>query len=197
MGPLPAFAGGLYAERLDPAPAVRFDSRMKRFCLLFLMLCSAAAWAGFGDFDFVAEGKLLDTDSHHQGDKKKTTTDWAYHVTLLNKSAKDYGPLKLEYIVFVKQVHAGSKGGGSHLVRTKGETKVEGAKSHAKFDFQTDTVMLTKTQLEPGWEYTNGARGRAADSLGGIWVRVMDGATQVGEFSSPPDLSLKEKWDAK
>jgi hypothetical protein len=170
---------------------------MKRLAALAFLFCSSVAFAELSDFDFTAEGKLLDQKVANKGDKKETTATWAYDVTLSNKSVKDYANLKIKYIVFVKDVKEGAKTPESKTARSTGEASADAIKAHAKFSFQTNKVELKKTQLAAGWTYTNGARARAADSLAGVWIRIYDGDKQVGEFCDPAGVMYKEHWDAK
>ncbi len=171
---------------------------MKRLALLAILFgIRSVAFAELSDFDMTAEGKMMEQSVSTESDKKKTSQEWAYDVTMVNKSAKDYGNLKIKYIIFIKDAKEGGKPGDTRLVRKQGETTADAIKAHAKFAFQTNKVEVKKTQLQGGWTYVNGARPRAADSLAGIWVRVYDGDKQVAQFSNPPTIQTREKWDTK
>ena len=169
---------------------------MKTLAALLFLICSSVAFAQLSDFDITAEGKLLGQNVSSKTDKRETAQEWAYDVTMANKTLKDYPNLKIKYIVFVKEVKEGSKTGESSISRNPGET-TGAIQPHAKFNFQTNKVSLSKTQLKGDWTYANGARPRSADSLAGIWIRVYDGDKQVGEYINPPTLTSKAHWDAK
>ena len=65
---------------------------------------------------------------------------------------------------------------------------------HEKKNLATEAVEITKHHLAGGWVYTSGAKPKADDALGGLWVRVMQGGQQFSEYANPSTL-LKEKWE--
>lgn len=161
-----------------------------------LMIMAHADLSSFSDFDFTVQPKVQDKDSKTVGDKQKQDAHWAYDVTADNKSARDYTDVEFQYIIFRKEALVGNKSGASRMVRKTGSAKAPAVAAHGRFNFTTEPVLIEKTQLAPGWRYRNGANPRDFDSLQGIWIRVLAGGKQVGEFTAPSDLGNREKWDA-
>jgi hypothetical protein len=152
--------------------------------------------SSFSDFDFTAQPKLQDKDSKTVRHEKKNEETWAYDVTAENKSARDYADVEFQYIIFRKEAMVGNKSGASKMIRKTGSAKAPAVASHGRFTFTTDTILIEKTQLAAGWHWRNGANPRDWDALAGIWIKVLSGGKQVGEFTAPSDLGTREKWDA-
>jgi hypothetical protein len=162
-----------------------------------LVICAYADLSSsFSDFDFTVQPKTLGKESKVVGDKQKQDANWAYDVTADNKSTRDYADVEFQYILFRKQALIGNKSGASRMVRKTGSVKAPAIAAHGRFTFTTESIMIEKTQLAPGWHYRNGANPRDYDSLQGIWIRVLAGGKQIGEYTSPADLGNREKWDA-
>jgi hypothetical protein len=160
-----------------------------------LLIIAHADLSSFSDFDFTAQPKLQDKSSKAVKHEQVQQENWNYDVTAANKSANDYANVEFKYIIFRKEALVGNKSGASKMIRKTGSIKAPAVAAHGRFTFSTEPIMIEKTQLV-GHYWKNGANTRDWDSLAGIWIKVMVGGKQVGEFTSPADLGNREKWDA-
>lgn len=149
------------------------------------------------ELEITAQSKLLEKDTKTINNVKETVEQWAYDVGVTNKTAKDFANVQVKYVIFVKDEKEASGGTDARTVRTPGSTTLASIKGRLRADFQTTKVNLVKTQLQGGYIYTNRGRPRSSDSLSGIWIRIYDGGKMISEFSNPPALATKEKWEGK
>ena len=123
--------------------------------------------------------------------------DWAYKVTIENKSFKDLDNVEIKYIIFMQPKMA-DKGSlkKAPLVRNVGEQKLASLKNFEKFTFETSVVTRTSVQLQPGYVWTSGSGNRGArDLLSGLWVRIFVNGQQVMESVEPPSIKTAEAWE--
>lgn len=141
--------------------------------------------------------KILDSNMGKvgAGQVAKSTEDCIYTITLTNNAFKDAAAMEVKYVVFVERQRAGEKTGNEHIERVTGSKTVEGIKSHQKTSVETDKFTLNQNQLAAGWHYTNGGKASAKDSVKGVWVRVYQGGTVIGEYVNPSTISKREKWE--
>jgi len=161
-----------------------------------LVICGYADLSSFSDFDFTAQPKVQDKNSSTARHEQVTKVNWVYDVTADNKSARDYADVEFQYIIFRKEALVANKSGASKMVRKTGSVKSPAVAAHGRFTFTTEAMLIETTQLTGGYMWRNGANPRTFDSLQGIWIKVLAGGKQVGEFTSPADLGNREKWDA-
>jgi hypothetical protein len=171
---------------------------MKIFLLLLIafaagMLPVAAAPA---DFDVKTEARCLSKERTSTNLEKIRKEQWAYNVTIENKSAKDHAGLEVKYIVFASDVTPGSKA-PPKLVRKPGTKNIDTLKSHGKTTFATEPVEITKSQLSGGVTWGSGARPRSNEALEGIWIRIYANGELLAEISRPPALATRESWEKK
>ena len=177
---------------------------MKIIVRVFLLLVAALplgtgslrAEAGYG-FDIIKEAKKLDVERRQSGAKQMTKEDWAYKVTIENKSFKDIQNLEIKYIVFMQPAHVGGAV-KTDMVRNQGEQKLPLFKNFEKYTFVTEPLTRFGVQLQPGyvWRKTGGNQ-QVKDALGGLWMRLFVNGQQVMEFVDPPTLKTKETWESK
>lgn len=169
--------------------------------VVIFTLCSNDLRADAGySFNFIVEQKKLSGgQTQSSGSEIKTKEEWAYKGSMENKSFKDAANLEIKYLVFMKPDQAGAIKmiGQAKLKRKQGETKVALIKNFDKYNFTTDSVVLTGIQLAPGWVWASGANPRSKDALRGLWMRVFVDGKQVAEYINPPGLKDKETWDDK
>jgi hypothetical protein len=147
-------------------------------------------------FAITNESKKIDGETTQTGPETHIKENWAYKVTLENKSFKDAENVEIKYITFMKPDMVGLKATGAlKLKRKEGVQKVPLIKNFDKFMFVTDPMTLTGTQLQAGWVYTDGSNPRAKDALKGLWLRVFVNGQQVMEFVNPTSLKSKETWE--
>jgi len=170
---------------------------MKRaIVLLGLMLAPWIAQAE--DFQISVLRKKTETARAgvgHDGDAIKGTEKCYYQVTVARKAFKPSAAIQARYILFVEKQELAQKAGTEQVEKIKGDGKIESLKPQGKTTFNTSEVTLREQSLTGGWSYTNGGRIKAKDSLVGIWIKLFDGETEVGEYINPTTLSSKYKWN--
>ncbi|MDP9292503.1 MAG: hypothetical protein M3O82_09095 [Verrucomicrobiota bacterium] len=169
---------------------------MKKCGLAFLIV--AFTFSGFAraaDFDFRCDKKRVDAERSTTASTQISNETWKYHVLIENKSFKDQEKLELHYAIFSKCEVAGSKTGAAKQSKVTGKKEIEKLRNTEKFEFDTESVDLNKTQLIGGWYYGNGAKPRARASITGIWIRLLKDGAVIAEYSEPANLKSKQKWD--
>ncbi len=130
------------------------------------------------------------------GEEITATETVFYQVTVANRAFKETGAVTARYILFVERQELGVKAGSEQIDKEKGENAVEALKPQGKVSFNTSEITLREQSLSGGnFIYLNGGRIKAKDSLVGIWVKLFEGETQVGEYINPSTLSNKYKWN--
>ena len=158
-------------------------------------LTTPAGHAGMSDLDIHCTPKESDAGGRQtsvRGTVNKAKEHWLYEISMENRSFKDMSGLQVKYIIFVKREKLGTSDPAA-LTRQKGEMPVD-LRSHEKKLVSTNPVEINKSQLAADWEYADGARRKADDTLAGCWVRVYQNGQQIGEYANPSTL-MKEKWE--
>jgi hypothetical protein len=165
-----------------------------RLLLFFLATgLPALAHAASYSFDFKTEKKKVEGNRTVTLERTVTDEKWSYTVTIQNHSFQDIANIDIKYIVYFKKETEGSK-----VAREKhkaGSTTVAVLQNNGSFTFDTDPILLVKSQLDGGFYYENGAKPRSRDSMTGIWVRLYQNGTMIGEYGDPPSLT-NGKWEA-
>ncbi|MEI8341723.1 MAG: hypothetical protein WCH43_09345 [Verrucomicrobiota bacterium] len=129
-----------------------------------------------------------------EGSIAEKKEEWAYMVTVENKSFKPLTGLEAKYIIFYKQDQIGSKV-TPRLQRKSGSCTVPEIQASGKNSFTTNSVELKKSVLTGNYYFTNGAKTKAEDGLSGIWIRIYLNGNLFAEYTRPTSLSSKEKWE--
>ena len=167
-----------------------------RLTLAVLLLASLPALAlpSPYSFDFKVEKKKLEGTRSKTLEHTVTNEKWCYSVSIQNQSFKDVPNIDIKYIVYFKKQEEGTKiSKEKHKAGTSSDAMLQ---NNGNFSFETDPVQLVKTQLDGGFYYVTGANPRSRDSLTGIWIRLYQGGTMIGEYADPPSLTTGN-WDAK
>jgi len=170
---------------------------MKRFLLLSLLMAAglaALAPTASYSFDFKAEKKKLEGTRTTTLEHETSVEKWCYAVTIQNHSFRDIPNVDIKYIVYFKK-----EGEGSKIVKEKhmsGAASAAMLQNNVDFVFDTNPVELVKSELVGGFYYGNGAKPRSRDSITGIWMRLYQNGTMIGEYADPPELSTGN-WDAR
>ena len=165
--------------------------------LLALLLAaglSAQAQAPSYSFDFKAEKKKLEGKRTATLEHQTSVEKWCYTVTVQNHSFKDVPNVDIKYIIYYKK-----EGEGSKVAKEKhlsGSVTAAMIQNNGNFVFDTEGIELVKSELMGTFYYTNGAKARSRDSITGIWLRLYQNGTMIGEYSDPPELS-NGKWDVQ
>ncbi len=170
-----------------------------RVILYCIALFGSSLLAVAGDFDL----QISAQKKTHQGEKStagpggisKAKETCAFEITVNNNSSKDTPQLEARYIVFVLREQLGEKKGVDPTERVKGSKPIEPIKAHNKAVIQTDDIALKQSSLTGGWHYDAGGKINAKDATKGIWIKIFQGDTVVGEYALPSTIKDKENWD--
>ena len=174
---------------------------MKRSLTIFLgamasLLIVAPLNAGFSDLEIHVQPKQIKqsgVQAQAGGSRFHSQEQWAYDVTVENKSFKPLEGLELRYVVFSKHEKFGSTD-PAETKRANGSLTIGSLKPHEKKSFTTNSVEIDKTQLDGDYYFPSGGKQKAQDSLVGCWVRVYQNGQQIAEYANPSTL-LREHWD--
>ena len=128
------------------------------------------------------------------GDTTEGSEKWAFEAKITNTSFKPIPALQAQYIVFVERQELGKKKGLERIEKVKGTAEIKPIAAHGNSSFTTETVSLSEKSLNGSFHYVNGGLIKSKDSLKGIWIKLMDGTTVVGEYVNPSTLQAKEQW---
>ena len=150
-----------------------------------------------GDIKITAARKRVDASQAKMESEYTNSSEekWRYEAQLVNGGFKPAPPLKARYIIFVQRQELGGKPGTETVEKLKGEAEVAALASHANGSFATNEVLLHHGSLVGERHYPNGGRIKAQDVILGIWIKLFDGTTEVGEYVNPHTLTVKNKWE--
>jgi hypothetical protein len=120
------------------------------------------------------------------GDVTVEVEEWAYKLSLTNKSSGDLSGLRIDYWLFRRDDDGKNK--LPPRVQASGSTTVEALRKGAVKDWQTTSFMLKKEQLQANFYYADGTRNTAKDSAGGVALRVFKGDKDVFSWATKDDL---------
>ena len=145
------------------------------------------------------DAKMLGAEKKQKAGVTLAKEEWVYQITIENKSFKDAQNVSIKYIIFEQPQNASEVGKSKEdLVRKLGGKESPLMKNFEKVTFASEPIERNSIQLKPGYVWTSGSGKRQSkDSLDGLWIRVFVNGQQATEFTYPPSLSTREKWDAK
>ncbi len=138
-----------------------------------------------------------------------TDEEWSYRVKIKNLS-KDgqvnalVKGLKVTYKLYrtrdadarmstSTETSASTAADGKYLVTS--ETKALADIPYLKeTEFETASVIISKSALDAGFYYPGGGKDNKKDELVGIWVKIHHNDVQVGELQSAGAKSNKVVW---
>jgi hypothetical protein len=171
---------------------------MKMFLLPVVFICLA-----FHAAADLLPGKVQISVQKKKGEEKATPGEeggtaraadkQSYTITLQNRTSADLAELTVDYVMFVERQKLGEKKGSEMVERVPGTAKL-GALSKKPETVTTGEVTLKASNVVGNYIYSNGGRIKAEDSLIGIWVRVSQGGTIIGEYALPSTL-INRGWD--
>jgi len=161
-----------------------------------LLVVSATAWAE----DYGLKVEAIPSQDPGKRQLKRNTSfeeiQATYTVNIRNTSfMKDSPPLVAKYRVFVKRDDGKKNPRDVKPVMIPGEAVVPAVKVGEKYAFETASVKLVKTALDPNFYYTNHAQQSTSDKLVGIWLRLFEGDKMVAEYALPPSLTKSGRFD--
>jgi hypothetical protein len=120
-----------------------------------------------------------------------------YELKLQNQSLSDLQKLTVDYQIFVERHKLGEKVGQEpHVDRIAGSKAIDVLTNREPQTVTTDELQLNKGSLGGGWSYVGGGKVKVEDNVVGVWVRVSQDGTVVGEYANPPNVT-KRGWDHK
>ncbi len=165
-------------------------------CALAWFTLSVRSEAGNQDVDIHSAAKKLAEKTNPgagEGGKAVTKQDWAYDITVENKTFHDLSNVEVKYIIFFSKQQLGKKGAPEAKRRT-GSAMLPLVRSREKKVVTTESVQLTKASLVGDYYFIDGAKIKVEDALTGIWLRLYQNGQQLAEYANPTTL-LKEKWE--
>lgn len=118
-----------------------------------------------------------------------------YKVELNNRTELTLDALKVEYrtFVFLNEIAGDRRDDGKEVI-LKGKYDIPKLAPYSKIEFDTEKVKLKHTDLQPGYYWADGGKGKSRDELKGLWLRIFRGDKQIAEYASPSTLPEKYKW---
>jgi hypothetical protein len=159
--------------------------------LAAMLTCSA--FAAPLNLAISGDRRKYDTEKKQTESTNLSTEKWGYKVVIENKMFKPVEGLDIVYRVFKADdsPHATTQ----KLLATPGTAAIASLKPGAKFTFDTQPVILNKSNLKGGWIYNDNSKAKVEDGVAGIWLRVLKDGEIVAEFLKPPALKEKAKWE--
>jgi len=176
---------------------------MKRFLLLAGVLVSVFGGSSFAlDPVTITANRTLETAKDEKAPKHATQVghDGSYEIEVTNGTSKDLGPLVVQYRIFIEREQLGAKRTGDTVERVEGSVPQPVIAARQKATVTTKGFSLNESKMKSNLKTAyvpavKGGRVEAKDSTKGIWVRVYQGDTVVGELINPPTLKDHERWD--
>lgn len=143
------------------------------------------------DFDIKTAKTKLGKRKKRINDTTIEIEEWAYKVTLTNRSSTDLPATRVDYWIFRRDDDGKNK--SDPKVESAGSKEIAAMKKNATCDFQTNPITLTKEQLDADFYYIDGSRNKSRDTAGGIAIRVFQGNKQLFEWASDKKLLASAK----
>ena len=116
-----------------------------------------------------------------------------YRIQIKNESTVALEKHTIEYRIF-KFAERADRNNRPGLNKVAGKINNISIPRFSQDDYKTEVVTLVISQLKPDWYYVDGSNSRTADSLAGIWLRLMNPAGDVvHEYLSSEKLA-EEGW---
>lgn len=147
------------------------------------------------DFDVKSTKTKLGKTKSKDGVVTLETEEWAYKLTLTNRSTGDVGPLRVDYWMFRRDDDGKNK--LPPRVQSSGRHEIAAIRKGASQEMQTRSFMLTKEQLQADFYYEDGARNTRKDSAGGLALRIFQGDKEIFAWGTDNDLLALAKGEVE
>ena len=137
-------------------------------------------------FDVKLTQEKLGVSKSKEDSITSTQERWAYKVDVTNRSSADATDLHVDYWLFLKADDGKIKTGPR--VQQASTATVGDLKRNNTRQFQTKPVVLSKSQLDGGFYFTDGTKNKARDTLGGVAMRFFQGDKEVFSWATDPEL---------
>ena len=138
------------------------------------------------DFEVKSTKTKLGKTKSKEGVVTVETEEWAYKLTLTNRSSGDVSALRVDYWLFRRDDDGKNK--LPPRVQTSGQHQIATIRRGASQEMQTRSFTLTKEQLQADYYYQDGARNTRRDSAGGVALRIYQGDKEIFAWGSDDDL---------
>lgn len=143
--------------------------------------------------DVISERRKGKSEKSQTESTNSSTEQWGYKVSVQNNTFQPLDGLEAVYRIYKwDDSHTGA---AEKLVATPGSVTIGSLKPGAKFSFETENVVLNKSNLKAGWQYMDKSKAKVEDGVAGIWLRVLKDGAVVFEHVKPPTLKTKAKWE--
>jgi hypothetical protein len=115
------------------------------------------------------------------------TEEWAYKISLTNRSSVDLSDATVAYWLFRKPDDGGSTVGPARI-DASGTNALQLLKKSASLEFQSNSYKLRKEQLDADYYNPDGTPNGKRDAAGGLAIRIFKGDKPIFEWASKPDL---------
>jgi len=159
-----------------------------------------AALIPSGSFELQISRGKFDTKKKDDGTGIIVSEEqWGYTVALVNRTAKSFTEVRVDYVLFVKPDNEPGKDSVAAPLKQKpGSKKIDVIGVRDSINFRTDAITLYKQQLKAGYIWSKtGDSSAIKDTLYGVWLRAYVGDQLVAEVCSPESITKTEKWPAK
>ena len=147
------------------------------------------------DFEVKSTKTKLGKTKSKDGVVTVETEEWAYKLTLTNRSTGDVNALRVDYWLFRRDDDGKNK--LPPRVQTSGRHEIASIRRGASQEIQTRSFTLTKEQLQADYYYQDCARNTRRDSAGGVALRIYQGDKEVFAWGSDDDLLTLAKGDVE
>ncbi len=146
--------------------------------------------------------KRRDRETRNEGNVEVTYENWYYEVEVENLSQVDLEGLELQYKIY-KSVNAdaaetryrgeGLVREGPFLVR-KGKVDLKPVAYLKSVSAETETMMISKSQLDPDYYYVDGDKSKKKDEIDGFWIKLFHNGKEVHSVKSSHGAVKDAKW---
>lgn len=159
------------------------------------------------DFDVDFSRERTRRSKRTEGNTVVVYEDWRYKVKIENRSkvgidGADLTDLELHYNLVktaranadeARSQHQGMTANRQNLIRA-GKSGIGKIGYLKEIEVLTETVPVNKSELAPGWYYTDGTKDEKSDDLEGIEVRIVKDGKVVFETKSGSKDVQTGKW---
>lgn len=119
----------------------------------------------------------------------------AYMVTIKNNGPTEVSGVRVEYRFYLTGAARGETGSEPEMKRKEGSVDPGTLRVGESFMFTTETFDVPRSTPRGGYYYyADGSRTRFKADLGGIWLRVMRGASILFEKAEPSSVTTRDPF---
>ncbi len=120
---------------------------------------------------------------------------WRGEIKIENKMKTPSSELVAKYIIFVTRQNLGQKARGDAFEQVKGTATVPAINKMEVTSVSTEEVTLHQSHVSQGFYLAKGGQAITSDSITGIWVKLFSGEKEVADYTNPPSLKARFKFE--